>query len=236
MEFLDQLGVSEEEFLDLVQSTTSIAQMLTRLGRARVGSNYTLIREAITSLEVSTTHWTRSASRPAPPTLDQILVKDSPFQLSTSQKRKVLATGQLGQVCVKCGVGGWWQNEPLVLRLDHINGDSRDNRIENLRLLCPNCDSQTPTFCGRNKKPGKPKIVWSCLGCGVDISKGSVWCRSCGATMGNRSRSHSDWPEDATLVEEVRQSSFEAVGRKYGVSGNAVRKRLRVRGCLSMLL
>lgn len=53
--------------------------------------------------------------------------------------------------CAFCGNNGVWQDRPLVLQLDHINGDNRDNRIENLRYLCPNCHSTTDTFCGRNK-------------------------------------------------------------------------------------
>ena len=53
--------------------------------------------------------------------------------------------------CDKCDNMGTWENEPLTLQLDHINGINNDNRIENLRLLCPNCHSQTQTFAGKNK-------------------------------------------------------------------------------------
>ena len=45
-----------------------------------------------------------------------------------------------------------WNGKPLVLILDHINGNAEDNRYENLRFVCPNCNSQLPTFTGRNKK------------------------------------------------------------------------------------
>jgi hypothetical protein len=67
-------------------------------------------------------------------------------------KKRLLREGILEEVCVICGIGPEWQGKPLVLRLDHINGVSDDYRIENLRLLCPNCDSQTDTYCGRNKR------------------------------------------------------------------------------------
>jgi len=56
-----------------------------------------------------------------------------------------------------CGIIDW-KNKHLVLELDHINGKRTDNRKENLRWLCPNCHSQTDTFRGRNKNPGKKKV------------------------------------------------------------------------------
>jgi hypothetical protein len=46
---------------------------------------------------------------------------------------------------------------PIVLQLDHINGRRTDNRLENLRILCPNCHAQTETWCGKNRRPGPPR-------------------------------------------------------------------------------
>ena len=57
--------------------------------------------------------------------------------------------------CEICGLGGEWQGKPMVLILDHINGNPTDNRLENLRFVCPNCNSQLPTFAGRNKGNGR---------------------------------------------------------------------------------
>ena len=53
--------------------------------------------------------------------------------------------------CEKCGLSEW-QGEPLICELHHINGDSTDNRIENLIILCPNCHSQTDNFRSKNRK------------------------------------------------------------------------------------
>jgi hypothetical protein len=57
--------------------------------------------------------------------------------------------------CAICGIASEWNGLPLVLVLDHINGDSNDNRRANLRLVCPNCDSQLPTYKARNKGKGR---------------------------------------------------------------------------------
>jgi hypothetical protein len=51
----------------------------------------------------------------------------------------------------ECGVGKFWQGRPITLQIDHTNGIDGDHRIENLRFMCPNCHSQTETFCGRNR-------------------------------------------------------------------------------------
>ncbi|MGB2240169.1 MAG: HNH endonuclease [Pseudomonadales bacterium] len=53
--------------------------------------------------------------------------------------------------CSSCGIGDEWNGKPITLQLDHINGVNNDHRLDNLRMLCPNCHSQTDTWCGRNK-------------------------------------------------------------------------------------
>lgn len=72
-------------------------------------------------------------------------------------KQRIVKDGLLEYKCCKCGIDSW-QGETIVLDLDHINGDNRDNRLTNLRFLCPNCHSQTDTYKGRNKNSGRAKI------------------------------------------------------------------------------
>ena len=69
----------------------------------------------------------------------------------THFKMRLIAAGLLLPSCAECGITTW-RGQPLSLELDHINGDKQDNRLENLRLLCPNCHSQTATYAGRNKR------------------------------------------------------------------------------------
>ena len=83
--------------------------------------------------------------------LKYILTEDSTYKGSHLKKR-LLALGLLIYKCSICHNKGTWQMKRLVLQLDHINGISNDNRIGNLRLLCPNCHSQTKTYSGRNVK------------------------------------------------------------------------------------
>lgn len=81
--------------------------------------------------------------------LRSLLVKNCQYSRSNF-RRRIRESGILGEVCSSCGVCSTWNNKKLTLHVDHINGINNDNRIENLRLLCPNCHSQTKTYAGKN--------------------------------------------------------------------------------------
>jgi hypothetical protein len=148
-----------------VVESYSIAGVLRRLGLRVAGGNYKTIQAEIRRLGLSTAHWTGQAhlrgrrhtwAVKTPP--DTILVEESTYRGGTSKlKSRLVAAGLLREACAKCGVSEW-HGERLSLHLDHVNGRSTDNRIENLRLLCPNCHSLTPTYCGKNKR-GRPSTA-----------------------------------------------------------------------------
>jgi hypothetical protein len=72
---------------------------------------------------------------------------------SGSVKKRLLH--ERGHICEQCGVGNSWQGKPLMVEMDHIDGNNKNNKVDNLRLLCPNCHSQTPTFRAKNIKTNK---------------------------------------------------------------------------------
>lgn len=80
----------------------------------------------------------------------EILEGKHPSYKRAPLKRRLLAEGIKENKCEECGITEWKDNL-LSMHLDHINGVNNDHRLKNLRMLCPNCHSQTPTYCGRNK-------------------------------------------------------------------------------------
>lgn len=149
---------SADQYEKAISSSTSAAAALRFLGLRPTGGNYAVLYGRIREHGISTAHWLgqghlKGKSNPHVPTipLNAILVKNSSYRGSTSLLKSRLLKAQLMPYrCVCCGTSEW-MNHSLALELDHINGDRADNRFENLRLLCPNCHSQTATYRGRNK-------------------------------------------------------------------------------------
>ena len=127
------------------------------------GANYRLLRLRIRKLGLDTAHWlgqahSRGTKRPHArrQSLQELLCENSSYTNLTVLKRRLLDAGVLAYGCSVCQNTGTWLGQALTLHLDHANGVADDHRVENLRLLCPNCHSQTATYAGRNKGKRRP--------------------------------------------------------------------------------
>lgn len=170
--------------------------------------------------------------------IDEILVEHSTYSRS-QLKARLFDEGLKERECELCGQGEWWRGRRMSLILDHINGIRDDNRIENLRIVCPNCAATLETHCGRNKH-GTLDLPDSreCVRCGKQF-RPKYWnhrycSRACGTRAGRTlgkpipDRRKVERPPHETLIAEVREMGYCAVGRKYGVSDQAIRKWLRL--------
>ena len=127
------------------------------IGLSKNGSNGRIqIRKRCKELNIDCSHLSTShpTSRinPQKQDLKDILIKNSTYNNRTALKKRLIDEHVLEYKCAICGNKGEWNSYPLTLQLDHINGINNDNRVQNLRFLCPNCHSQTSTFSGRNKR------------------------------------------------------------------------------------
>lgn len=127
------------------------------LGLRPLGGNYATVRRRMAELGVSTTHWLGQAwlrggsntFHPLRP-LSEMLRAGTRCQ-SAGLKERLIRAGLLKAICSNCQNGEWF-GSPIPLELDHIDGDPMNNVLANLRLLCPNCHAQTPTYRALNAK------------------------------------------------------------------------------------
>lgn len=150
---------TREDFISAVSLSTSVAQVLVKLGLNPTGANYKTVHRYVKEYELTTDHWLgqghlkgkRHSWNPCI-ALEDICSENSTYVNTSKLKRRLIKAELLQNQCSLCEQLPFWHGQPLVLVLDHVNGINTDNRLENLRILCPHCHSQTSTFAGRNKK------------------------------------------------------------------------------------
>jgi hypothetical protein len=217
----------EEEARAAVAASLSYTDALVRLGLRPAGGNHATLKKYVALWGISTDHFDpwrnlRPPLREATP-LAEVLVEDSTYSRVTL-KRRLLAEGLKQPRCEICGQGEVWQGARMALVLDHINGVWNDNRLENLRIICPNCNATLDTHCGRKNK--RERAERACESCGQRFwprARKQRFCsRRCVVRHNAPALRRVERPPYEQLIAELEASSFLAVGRKYGVSDNAI--------------
>jgi len=190
-------------------------EVVKKLGMKAAGGSHGTIKKYIQKYNIDTSHFETQADRikkihtEAIP-LDKILVENSTYS-RTDLKKRLYKEGLKQRECELCGQGEEWHGRHMSLILDHINGVNNDNRKENLRFVCPNCEATLSTHC-----KGYKGLVTKA------IEKKAI----------NNHRPHLKLrkvtrPSLQILLEEIDKQGYSAVGRKYGVSDVAIRKWIR---------
>jgi hypothetical protein len=228
---------TEEQARVAVSASLSYAEALRRLGMRPAGGNWKTLRRYATEVwGIPVDHFDprrhqrEALSRGQATPLEQILVENCHYNRGRL-KARLYSAGLKQRRCEMCGQDEHWHGKRMSLILDHANGVATDNRLDNLRIVCPNCAATLETHCGRNKK-----LLRSCAVCEKAFHASTTEQRHCSRGCGGRSVAALaaavaartvERPPYEQLVREVAETSWSAVGRKYGVSDNAVRKWVR---------
>jgi hypothetical protein len=222
---------TEEQARAAVAASRSHYDAMVRLGVRPAGGNHATLKKYLVLWGISTDHFDWGGARPpwreAQP-LDEVLVEGSNYDRARL-KRRLFQAGIKQPRCEMCGQGELWRGLRIALVLDHVNGVWNDNRLENLRILCPNCNATLDTHCGRKNRRERPDRA--CRYCGElfapKYAKQQFCSRPCGVRHNAPALHRVERPPYAQLMAELAATSFSAVGRKYGVSDNAIRKWVR---------
>lgn len=155
---------SEKDIRRVVSTSHSLRQVIVGLNLMPAGGNYDQVKKYIKETGLDVSHfkgraWNKGLKGLGKPriSLEDILKRNSSYQ-SFKLKKRLFDAGIKQKKCEECGWAKKNKDGYLPLELDHINGDRHDNRLENLRILCPNCHSLKPTHRGRNRNSKTRKI------------------------------------------------------------------------------
>lgn len=217
---------------EVVSSSKTISECVKKLG-FRTGHANERFKMFCEMHEIDISHLSMKKSNPRRPRKsdEEVFVKNSTYYNRKCIKDRMIKMG-IQYVCKECGISNEWNGKQLNLTLEHINGIHDDNRIDNLCFLCPNCHSQTPTYCGRNVKK---RTIMRCKSCGNLSGKNKYCSKNCRTSS---TRKYKDFPRkrsDGSIIERPTKEDliktiqenncvFLKVAKVYRVSDNAVRK------------
>lgn len=227
---------TEPELIKACETSVTYGEVLQKLGMVPVGGNYKTIKKYIEILKIDVSHFLgRGASKfkngsPYKINLREVLIENcEKYIRGATLKKRLIEEKLLKNECYICGLTKWLGN-PITLHMDHINGNNKDNRLENLRILCPNCHSQTDTYCGKNIKKHShlPKIIIEkfCIDCNVKVSKKSKRCKKCEALRRQKEEFKIEWPSDEEIFKMYLEKGVSKTAKIIGCSHSGVQKRL----------
>lgn len=209
---------SKEELEQIVQQSFSMKEVIDKLGYStHSGNNNNTVKDRIEKYQIDISHFNCQTHQER--NENNIFIEDSTASQATL-RRWYIKGNYTPYICSICGQEPFWKEKPLTLILDHINGKNHDNRLENLRWVCPNCNQQLDTTNGKNHKILEKKKY--CIDCGKEISTKATRCSLCAIKFRTYDTVNDISREE--LKNLIRTKTFTYIGQQYRVSDNAVRK------------
>ena len=212
---------NKEELEQIVQQSYSLKEVINKLGYSTSsGRNNSTVKKKIQLFNINTDHFTHKS--PVERTEENVFIENSTASQATL-RRWYIKGEYTPYICSICNLEPIWQGKELTLILDHINGHNKDNRLENLRWVCPNCNQQLETTGHRAsfKEQRINKKHYYCIDCGVEIKSSQAnRCKECAAIQSRAV----ERPSREELKNMIRIQPFTTLALKYQVSDNAIRK------------
>lgn len=226
---------TKEELQKAVNESYCISNLIDNLGKTKSGTYLRIVKKYLIHYNIDTSHFDphkKNKERILKGEVQKRFPIEHYLQYGSSigssyLKEKLYKENLKQRHCEKCGQGEEWRGDKISMILDHINGDSKDNRIENLRILCPNCNAALPTHCRGYKKVKEQKINESKKLEEKEIVKLEKESNN-GLTNSEINRAIKqrvvERPPYEQLKQEVKELGYVGTGKKYGLSDNGIRK------------
>lgn len=211
---------SEQRVREAVANSCNYNEVLRTLGIPTNGNNGGTLKRKIKRFGIDISHFTFAPkTRGEKKNIDEYLILNSKCSKNVLKSR-LLSEGYKSNCCEVCGISEW-NGKPLTMQLHHKDGDTHNNCIENLIMLCPNCHSQTENYRGNSKKRiESPKNY--CIDCGRLIGKTSTRCLSCAS----KHRGNAKVTMTMEEYEEFKSRGLSnvAIAQMFSVTEAAIRK------------
>lgn len=230
---------TDEQLIEAVKTCMNLQETLNKLNLI---GGHCRIKQKIIDLKLDTSHWRNYIGTPIARKIKPVdeLLKQNTYIPTSNLKKRLLANNYFNYECSICNISEW-NNRYLSLQLDHINGIKTDNRFENLRLLCPNCHSQTETFCGKNTKGIKRKkeedyVRYPCVKCNRLLMQYTNKLKMCNDCRQTEYVGKLDLTQLSLLQTDCNQPNviLKEVCKKYNISYTTF-MNLRNKGLIELI-